>query len=115
MTRVAKNFRREEFACKHCGRVDVLDQALVDVLQRARDAKGKPLVVVSGYRCCAGNAAVGGIRYSEHLFGRAADVPGNYATASEWESYGAIGIGIRAGRVIHVDVTPGRRPFRFAD
>lgn len=110
-----KNFSRSEFTCGDCGHYEPIDDRLLDVLQRARDAKGKPLNIVSGFRCCEQNRRVGGYRYSQHLYGRAADVPGGYATQREWHAYGAIGVGVRRGRVIHVDVTPGRRPFTFAD
>ena len=110
---VAKNFDRAEFRCSHCGRVDVLDQALVAVLQRLRDLKRGPLAVVSGYRCCAHNAAVGGIQYSEHLFGRAADVARGQFTAEHARICGAHGVGLRAGWVIHLDVEPGKGFYTF--
>jgi uncharacterized protein YcbK (DUF882 family) len=111
---VSRNFSTWEFRCKHCGAELAPTEQLVAVLQRARNAKGVPLVIVSGYRCVKGNRKVGGIRTSRHLLCDAADVIGGYATAAEWESYGAKGIGIRDQRVIHVDCTPGR-PFRFVD
>lgn len=112
---LSRNFSQSEFACGDCGHVEQIDRRLVEVLQRARTAKGKPLKVVSGFRCCAMNARVGGYRYSQHLYGRAADVPGGFASVAEWKSYGAVGIGVRGGRVIHVDVTPGRSSFVFND
>lgn len=112
---VRQNFDRAEFRCDHCKQVDALDERLLDVVQRARTAKGKPLHIVSGYRCPVWNRRVGGVPSSQHLRGRAADVPGGYATVAEWKRYGAVGIGVRAGRVIHVDVTPGSRPFVFDD
>lgn len=110
-----QHFSRAEFACACCHRLDVIDDRLLDVLQRARTAKGRPLRIVSGYRCCRHNATVGGIRYSQHLYGRAADVPRGYASVREWESFGAIGIGVRDGQVIHVDVEPGRPAYTFRE
>lgn len=112
---LTKNFDRREFRCGHCGRLDVLDMALVRVLQKLRDAKGKPLPIVSGYRCCEGNASVGGTKYSQHLFGRAADIPRGYAKAADARKAGAIGAGLRGGWVVHIDMTPGRRFFTFDD
>lgn len=103
---IAKNFNRAEFRCGHCGRLDALEQGLVTRLQRLRDIVGKPLVIVSGYRCCQGNAAVGGTKYSQHLFGRAADIPAGYATVAQCKRAGFVGIGVRAGKVVHVDTTP---------
>jgi uncharacterized protein YcbK (DUF882 family) len=111
---LSRNFRTSEFRCHHCGVELRPTDALVQVLQRARNHVGRPLIIVSGFRCPAGNAKVGGIRKSRHLLADAADVIGGYATAAQWESFGAKGIGIRDGRVIHVDCTPGK-PFRFVD
>ena len=111
---LSANFSRSEFRCPHCGVVDVSPR-LVEVLQRARTLVGRPLTIVSGYRCPVQNRRVGGIRASQHRKGRAADVPGDYAPVETWIKAGAIGVGVRNGRVIHVDVTPYRRPFVFLD
>lgn len=109
---IALNFSRSEFRCSHCGRLVGPTQELLAVLQRARTAKGEPLRIVSGYRCRAQNKRVGGIVRSEHLTGNAADVPAGYATVTEWERFGARGIGVRYGRVIHVDMSsPGAGVF----
>jgi hypothetical protein len=51
---------------------------------------------------------------SEHLLGNAADVIGGYASARQWHAAGAIGVGIRHSRVIHVDCAR-RMPFTFQD
>lgn len=110
-----RNFSRSEFTCPDCRHYEPISDRLLDVLQRARDAKKRPLSIVSGFRCCERNRTVGGYRFSQHLYGRAADVPGDYASAREWQAWGAVGIGVRNGRVIHVDVTPGRRSFIFDD
>lgn len=114
MGNLSANFNRSEFACAHCG-VATVDGRLVAVLQRMRTRVGRPLVIVSGYRCVVQNRRVGGIPGSEHVAGRAADVPGDYGSVAQWRDAGAVGIGIRRGRVIHVDVTPNRRPFVFPD
>lgn len=103
---LTKNFSRKEFSCGHCGRLDVLDLELVRCLQRLRDLVGKPLKIVSGYRCCAGNKSVGGSATSQHLFGRAADIPAGYATPSLCNRAGFSGVGLRRGKVVHVDLTP---------
>lgn len=44
------------------------------VLQPLRDKIGKPIVVTSGFRAPAVNAAVGGSSTSDHRFGLAADI-----------------------------------------
>jgi uncharacterized protein YcbK (DUF882 family) len=112
---LSRNFSRSEFACRDgCGR-DYPVPVLVAVLQAMRDAKGRPLRVVSGIRCEQHNARVGGSRRSQHIHGRAADVPAGYASIAEWRVAGAVGIGVRRGKVVHVDVRQGQEPFVFAD
>ena len=68
------NFTRDEFACKcGCG-FDEIDPLLVSTLQRLRDEVQLPVVVNSGCRCKAHNAAVKGSKSSQHLRGKAADI-----------------------------------------
>lgn len=119
---VTKNFDRREFVCGHCGRLDALEKGFVTRLQRLRDIVGRPLVIVSGFRCPEGNASVGGSKYSQHLYGRAADIPAGYCTVAQAKRAGFVGIGVRAGAVVHVDTTPARilprtylAPFVFDD
>lgn len=102
---VALNFSRSEFRCSHCGRLVGPTAELLAVLQRARTAKGEPLRIVSGYRCRTFNRRVGGKSYSEHLTGNAADVPRGFATVTQWLGYGARGVGVRYGDVVHVDMS----------
>lgn len=68
-----KNFKASEFACHHCGQ-NQIDQKVIDLCQKIRDALGVPVRVNSGYRCAAHNAAVGGVRGSKHTLGMAADL-----------------------------------------
>ena len=44
-----KNFRLEEFACKHCGE-NKIEHELIDKLQSLREDLGFPFVISSGYR-----------------------------------------------------------------
>jgi uncharacterized protein YcbK (DUF882 family) len=68
------NFTRDEFACGcGCGFDDV-DPLIVTTLQRLRDEVQRPVVVNSGCRCKAHNAAVNGGKSSQHLKGKAADI-----------------------------------------
>ena len=46
---------------------------VVDVLNDIQKRFGKPVVVTSGYRCEALNAAVGGVPNSQHMLGEAVD------------------------------------------
>lgn len=84
----------------------------MDALQALRDALGKPVIVLSGYRCPEHNKAVGGSRYSQHMLGNAADIRVNGMTPAQLEEAaqkipafrdGGIGRNDYAG-FLHVDV-----------
>lgn len=107
------HFSRWEFDCPHCGALPTISLELVTVLERIRNHLGRPLVVVSGFRCSVYNRRVGGWSKSEHLYGRAADIPRGLVRPALAKSAGAHGAGVRDGWVIHVDVTPGRQFFTF--
>lgn len=48
--------------------------SLATLLEVVRAYHGKPIVITSGYRCGTLNTAVGGVKNSLHLSGRACDV-----------------------------------------
>ena len=72
--KVAKNFTVAEFASKDGSRVVIINMALPEYLQKARDHFGKPLIITSGYRTTYHNLKVGGVSNSNHVFGNAADI-----------------------------------------
>lgn len=107
------HFSRREFVCKcGCGS-DGVDGGLVAALEELRALLGgRPIRINSGVRCAAHNRAVGGVRESLHVAGKAADIvvagvaPGAVAAAAE--RVGALkGIG-RYGGFTHVDVRSRR-------
>lgn len=51
----------------------VLKNVLIPGMQAVRDLLGKPIIVKSGYRCPALNAAVKGSNNSQHMDGHACD------------------------------------------
>jgi uncharacterized protein YcbK (DUF882 family) len=77
VVRLSTHFTTREFECK-CKRSDCretkVDQNLIHVLQELRSTVGRAIVVTSGYRCEAHNAAVGGSPNSQHKRGTAADI-----------------------------------------
>jgi len=109
---LSAHFDRHEFACRHCGRV-IVSAHLVRHLERLRAIVGRPLVVVSGYRCPEHNRAVGGARGSLHLRGEAADLRRGYATTDQARQAGLNGIGRCGPWAVHVDVRP--QPVTFHD
>ena len=74
-TKLSTNFRVNEFACK-CGKCTEvpIDEQLVVYLQKIRDHFKKPVTITSAYRTVARNNAVKGAKYSQHLYGNAADI-----------------------------------------
>lgn len=76
--KLTKNFLLAEFQSK-CGRSmpdDVRQniQKLANSLQVLRDHLGKPITINSAYRSPEHNAKIGGVRNSQHVLGRAADI-----------------------------------------
>ena len=72
--KLSANFTVAEFACKDGSDPVFVDSSLAALLQKIRDHFGRPVVITSGYRTAAHNAAVGGSKSSQHLLGRAADI-----------------------------------------
>ena len=97
-TQISKSFMLEEFTrsdtAKAKGIVNAIGQtevvnlcALVhQVLQPLRDAMGHQVKIGSGYRCPRLNAAVGGVKNSQHMTGEAADlcIDGDMAKGKRW-------------------------------
>lgn len=71
---LSTNFKVREFACTDGSDPIFVDSELVNVLQKIRAHFGKAVTITSAYRTPGRNKAVGGETYSQHLYGRAADV-----------------------------------------
>lgn len=72
--KLSKNFKVKEFACSDGSDPIFVDTELVEVLQKIRTHFGKAVTITSAYRTPTRNKAVGGTTYSQHLYGRAADI-----------------------------------------
>ncbi len=116
-TALSANFKSHEFAChgKGCCSKVLIDEKLVDYLQKIRDHFGKPVTINSGYRCAKHNKAVGGASGSNHTKGMAADIvvkdvkPAEVAKYAE--SIGVLGIGlyeVNDGNFVHIDTRPNK-------
>lgn len=74
-TKLSRNFRVREFACTDRSDPVFIDSELVGLLQAIRDHFGQPVHLTSGYRTAAFNTSLrNAARYSQHLYGRAADI-----------------------------------------
>ena len=72
--KLSANFKVREFACSDGTDPIFIDSDLVNLLQKIRSHFGKPVTITSAYRTPGRNKAVGGKAYSQHLYGRAADI-----------------------------------------
>ena len=104
-------FRVREFRCRDGTDTILIDEGLVVLLQCIREHFGKPVTITSGYRTAAHNRAVGGAVYSQHQYGRAADIRVSGVPVEQLAAYaetllpGTGGIGrYPAKGFVHVDV-----------
>lgn len=120
MARLSDHFTRHELACHCCGQCNVSPR-LIDALEALREKLGNvPIHVTSGCRCVSHNEAVGGVPFSRHTVGEAADIvaegvdPIEVAMAAEGVT--AIrngGLGLYSS-FVHIDVGHGAdRPARW--
>lgn len=110
---ISKNFQYKEFDChgKGCCSTTVIDEKLVEYVQRIRDHFGKPVTITSPYRCEVHNRRVGGATKSYHMQGKAADIVVQGVPSREVakyaESIGILGIGLYEtsadGYFTHID------------
>lgn len=106
---LSRNFKVKEFACTDGSDPIFIDSELVDVLQKIRNHFGKPVTITSAYRTPTKNKACGGTTYSQHLYGKAADIKISGITPKALAAYAekllpkSGGIGIY-GTFTHIDV-----------
>ena len=72
---ISKYFKASEFNCKcHSCKLIKPPKELLVILDDVREYFGKPVHIMSGYRCPMHNARVGGAEKSQHKLGTAADI-----------------------------------------
>jgi uncharacterized protein YcbK (DUF882 family) len=76
--KLTNNFSLKEFEC-NCGCtmpefVKKNIETLAEDLQVIRDVINKPIKITNAYRCKEHNAKVGGVKTSQHILGKAADL-----------------------------------------
>lgn len=114
-TQLSKNFNSYEFRCglgRSCACSTILiDDKLVEYVQKIRDHFGKPITITSAYRCPSYNRSIGSGTGSYHTKGMAADIVVSGVTPREVakyaESIGILGIGLYEtssdGHFVHID------------
>ena len=122
--RLAPDFQVREFRCRDGTDTVMVDEVLTVVLQCIREHFGRPVVITSGYRTAAHNAAVGGAKSSQHLLGRAADIRVQGVSVEDVAAYAESlmpdcgGVGrypVKAGRAtgwVHVDTRADKARWR---
>lgn len=108
---LSKNFRVREFRCQDGTDPIFVDLELVDILQKVRDHFGKAVTITSAFRTASHNKSVNGATYSQHLYGRAADIKVSGVSPKDVAAYietllpnrGGIGV---YSTWVHVDTRP---------
>ena len=107
--KLSTNFKVKEFACTDGSDPIFIDSDLVSVLQKIRSHFGKSVTITSAYRTPGKNKSCGGTTYSQHLYGKAADIKINGVTPKKVAAYAETllknkgGIGIYS-TFTHIDV-----------
>lgn len=113
VSKLSEHFNSTEFDChgKSCCSNTLINQTLVEYLEKIRTHFGKPITISSGYRCSVHNKNVGGATKSRHAMGDAADIivkgVAPREVAKYAESIGILGIGLyetsKDGHFVHID------------
>lgn len=115
--KLSTNFKVREFACTDGSDPIFIDTELVSILQKIRTHFGKPVTITSAYRTPSKNKACDGSVYSQHLYGKAADIsvsgvsPAKVAAYAEKLLTNIGGIGIY-DTFTHIDVRDTKSRWR---
>lgn len=110
---ITENFAGQEFRCPDCNRIYVALELCESLEVLRKTAGGKPIRILSGYRCPVRNRAAGGTPRSWHTVGLAADIAARempwaelWDLVRELQGKGFFEFAARYTRNIHVDLRP---------
>ena len=98
--KLSAHFNSTEFDChgSGCCSQTLINEQLIEYLEKIREHFGKPIIITSAYRCPTHNRNVGGATGSRHSKGDAADIVVSGVAPREVakyaESIGVLGIGL---------------------
>lgn len=117
--KLSDNFRVREFRSRDGADKILIDEKLVNLLQKMRDSFGV-INISSAYRTAAHNKKVGGVSSSRHLYGLAADITlsdsSRLTEAARYaEKIGFRGVGLddRYQKFLHLDTRKNKSFFRY--
>ncbi len=122
--KLSEHFKVREFYCRDGSDPVFIDSELVEILEKIRCHFEKTVIITSGFRTANHNKNVGGADYSQHLYGKAADIQVQGISVEQVYAYAdkllgnAGGCGIyppglgRANGWVHVDVRKDKRRWK---
>lgn len=120
--KLSEHFNSNEFDChgSGCCSTTIINEKLVEYLEKIREHFKKPITITSAYRCVTHNRNVGGATGSRHSKGDAADIVVSGVAPAEVarfaESIGIKGIGLYEtsadGHFVHIDTRDQNKKMR---
>ena len=112
--KLSEHFRLIEFQCRDGSDLVLVHPRLVSLLEAIRSKAG-PLHINSGFRTASHNERIGGVKYSQHTYGMAADISSKTlspkALAKIAESFAPGGLGVYPS-FVHLDLYGTRRRWK---
>ncbi len=116
---LSENFKVKEFRSRDGADEILIDEKLVNLLQKLRDKFGV-INISSAYRTQSYNKKVGGVSNSQHLYGLAADITisdnselEEAARFAEKLGFTGVGLDSKYQKFIHVDTRKKKSFFRY--